>query len=221
MMRPVVLVHGAWHGAWCWEQVVPLLEARGIEVDALDLPLTSTLDDLTHTRAAIEAHPGAVVMGHSYGGVLITLAACALDVSHLVYLSAFMPGKFEKMADMLAAVPRTPMLDGIERNGDDKLVLAEEDVVQAFYADCDPRDAERARARLRPMPRSVAHPTIDAPAWEEIPSTYVVCTRDEALAPAYQRELAVRATRTVEWDTSHSPFLSRPKLVADLLAGLC
>ncbi len=220
MPQPVVLVHGAWHGAWCWERVIPLLEARGIEVDALELPLTSTDDDLAHTRAAIESNPGAVVMGHSYGGLLITLAARDLEVSHLVYLCAFMPIKGEKIEATLASAPRTTLLDGLTVNEDGKLVPQPDTIVPAFYADCDEADAANAERRLRPMPTSMAHPEIVVPAWEKLPSTYVGCTRDEALAPDFQRGLAARATRTVEWDTSHSPFYSRPDLVADLLAEL-
>jgi pimeloyl-ACP methyl ester carboxylesterase len=90
-MGKVVLVHGAWHGPWCWEGVVAALEARGIEADAVELPLAGYAADCDAARAAIEAAgDGAVVCGHSYGGAVISRAASGLpNVSRLVYLTAF------------------------------------------------------------------------------------------------------------------------------------
>ena len=90
----------------------------------------------------------------------------------------------------------------------------------AFYADCSPGDVADALARLRPELMACFAQPADAIAWREKPSTFVVCTLDEAIAVPLLRRMAKRATEVVEWETSHSPFLSRPDLVADLLEGL-
>ena len=218
--RPVVLVHGAWHGAWCWERVIPLLDTRGIEATAVELPFTSPDGDEAAARATIEQTPGAVVLGHSYGGVVISAAACGLDVSHLVYLCAILPDRREDVAASMAGYPRTPLQDGMQPQPDGSLVVDPAVIREAFYADCDPADVERARTRLRPVRFGAGLVGADDPAWHHIPSTYVVCTQDRALHPDWQQLLAKRATHAVEWDTSHSPFYTRPELVADLLDEL-
>lgn len=230
MTATVVLVHGSWHGAWCWAPVVERLVGLGIPATALDLPGhgddTRPLTDLhghgDAVRAALDGIDGPVVLvGHSYGGAAITDAGTHPAVRHLVYISAFCLDANESVMGNDVPGGHGPELEGAIRLGDDgTLTIDPEIATKVFFADCDPDTAAAAAARLGPeradgfaqQPRSVA--------WRSRPSTYAVCTQDRALTPELQRHLAMRCGATVEWPTSHSPFLSRPDLVADLLADL-
>jgi pimeloyl-ACP methyl ester carboxylesterase len=224
----VVLVHGAWHGSWCWDDVVAGLRARGIVAVAVDLPSRSgqgsVAVDAAFVRAVIEGIDGRVVVcGHSYGGCVITGAAAGLSsVTHLVYLAALMIDAGESAMQSVGVdiAPGSTDLEHALVVGDDGAIRIDPDVaVAAFYADASAEQAAAAIVQLTPQPAGTLGETVTAAAWHDIPSTYVVCTDDRAIPPVVQRALATRATNVVEWPTSHSPFLSRPDLVVDLLAG--
>jgi pimeloyl-ACP methyl ester carboxylesterase len=216
-MTGIVLVHGAWHGAWCWDGVVAALEDRGLPATAVELPLTGADDDVFAARAAIEAAgPDCVVVGHSYGGMVISRAATALPVGHLVYLAAFMPEAGEEMFTFLDGSPLTSSV----RLDNDQVLVDPAAAAQVFFGDSPADVAADLVARLRPMAAdaamAAAPPT--PPAWHSVPTTYVVCTNDQALPVASQRKLAARADTVVEWPTDHSPFTTRPADIASLIA---
>ena len=219
-MRPVVLVHGAWHGPWCWPRVLDGLAAAGIDATAVHLPLADGPGvDADAVRAALAGLDDAVVVGHSYGGVVIS-AACsgATNVARLVYLCAFQLAEDETTTTVNAAYP-SALLGAIRADGDGRTVDPDH-ITELFYADCPASDVELARRSLRPMP---ARPTVldpFRPAWRDIPSTYVVCEQDRAIVPDAQRMMAARATEVRSWATSHSPFFSRPELLVELLTEL-
>lgn len=218
--RPIVLVHGAWHGAWCFEPVIELLESGHHVVAAVDLPLEGPTRDVEAARECIAQHPGAVVLGHSYGGFVISQAALGLDVSHLVYLAAFMPDTGENVGASAAKAPRTVLNDAMVVQDDGLVSIEPTLAIDAFYHDCDQAAAEAAVSRLRPQ-RFESYPILEgAPPWRSVPSTYVVCRDDRALAPALQRKFAGRAGSVVEWEGAHSPFLAQPERVAELLMNL-
>ena len=219
LVKPVVLIHGAWHGAWCFEDVIELLGEQGVDVHAADLPLRGTRGDIAATRDLIAAHPGCVVLGHSYGGLLITCAAVDLDASHLVYLAAMMPAEGEDVGARLAELPAAALPQALTIRDDGAAVIDPAKAIEAFYDDCEAGAARRAAARLRPQQLD-EFPGVEEAAWRAVPSTYVVCRDDKALNPELQRQFAARASRVVEWDGAHSPFLAQPELVADLLAEL-
>lgn len=218
----VVLVHGAWHGAWCWEKVRPRLDDFGIATVAVDLPFTSQPDDVAAVRGALDRIGGRVVLcGHSYGGSVITDAGRHPNVERLLYICAFACDEGESPA---ATAPDTPMpttnladaLDVV-----DGLATVKPDaVINTFYHDCDPADAEAAKARLRPTAFECFIAAVGAPAWRAKPSTFAVCREDRAIHPELQRLMAKRCTESVEWPTAHSPFVNRPDLVVDTLAEL-
>ncbi len=217
-MGDVVLVHGAWHGAWCWDGVVRALEARGVRANAVELPLTSYGDDVVTARDAIHAAaPGSVVCGHSYGGMVITEAAAdAPGVVRLVYLAAFM---IEAGEDPLAVMRDHPApLSEAIVPVDGGYGVDPARIHEVFYGDSDANVAADAAARLRPMPVGDSWLATRA-AWTGMPSTYVLCTSDRAISPDAQRVMAARATEVVEWPCDHSPFLTRPDELADLLAS--
>ena len=221
--KTVVLVHGAWHGAWCWDKVVALLEKQGVAVVTFDLPLTSFEDDVATTKAVLDQVDGDIVLcGHSYGGAVITNAGNHQKVSHLVYLTAFACDADESPAATApdADLPATDLASAFVIADDGTATIAPDLIVDGFYHDCDPAEAADAAARLRPIHMSCFMTPVGRPAWKSKPSTYVVCTEDRAIHPELQRYMAMRCEATVEVDTAHSPFLNRPDAVADLLAGL-
>jgi pimeloyl-ACP methyl ester carboxylesterase len=232
MQRTVVLVHGAWHGAWCWERVLPGLDAAEIPVVVVDLPSVShgnaTLhDDADYVRGALDSiEGGAVLVGHSYGGAVISAAGVHPNATHLVYLCAFALEVGESVQQNALTGGDGPSdLGAALVFGDGVLTCDPERAVAAFYHDCDPEVAAAAVARLRPQSLAALAGEVDAAAWRETPATYVVCTEDRAVTVALQRSNASRIDGSgiggsIDWPTSHSPFLSRPDLVADLLVEL-
>jgi pimeloyl-ACP methyl ester carboxylesterase len=227
MQRTVLLVHGAWHGAWCWERVIPLLDLAAIPVVAVDLPSVShhnaTLhDDADYVRGALDSIEGEVVLlGHSYGGAVITAAGVHPNVAHLVYLCAFALEVGESAAKNALTGGEGPNeLGAALVFGKGVLTVDPERAASAFYHDCTPDVAAAAVERLRPQSLAALGGEVDAAAWHDKPATYVVCTEDRALPVALQRSNAARIGEWVDWPTSHSPFLSRPDLVADLIIEL-
>ena len=216
-----MLIHGAWHGAWCWDLVAEALRARDVEVIAPDLPLDGLAADAAVASAALRAAGDEVVAcGHSYGGLVVSAAARGLaNVQHLVYLAALMTEPGERATDLLASHP-TPLLDALVMDGD-TIAIDPDRAHDVFYADSSDAVAASCTSRLRPMPADPsAAETPPDPAWQTAPATtYVICTADRAIAPALQRAMAARATTSVEWPTDHSPFLTRPQVIADLLVG--
>lgn len=217
-MSTVVLVHGAWHGRWCWEGVVAALRQRGVEPEAVELPLTSFADDTAVARKAIKAAgPGVVVCGHSYGGMVISEAADGLPgVKRLVYLAAFMCEPGVNGLAVMGSDP-SPLMSALVVD-DRGLTVDPNRLHEVFYADSDPAVVPGLSERLRPMPASDSSARTRA-AWKSVPSTYIVCTEDRAIMPSLQRSMAAKAQEVVEWNTDHSPFLTRPAQLADLLAS--
>lgn len=232
MPATVVLVHGAFHGAWCFTKVVDGLDAAGIPTVAVDLPghgddpappgdLYAHADWLRARLATIDGP--VVLLGHSYGGAVITDAAAgAPNVVRLVYLCAVVPDAGEPVAavslDELAPDEGvSEVVAAMRADADGFVVVDPELAVGAFYADCADDDVAFALARLGPQNPASMQQTLRGAAWRTIPSTYVLCTEDRAVSPAMQRGMATRTTETVELSTSHSPFFSRPDLVVELL----
>ncbi len=218
MSATLLLVHGAWHGSWCWSSLVPELD--GLDVRTVDLPssgadpaaLGGLDDDVAVVRAALDGIDGPVVVAaHSYGGIPVAEAVTADDdAQHLVYVCAFMLDAGESL---LAAIggEAPPWWD---ERGDSIAVRTPLDI---FYADVDPAVAADGVARLGLQSRqSFAQPLTRA-AWHDVPSTYVVCAQDAAIPPPAQEAMSQRAGRVERLDASHSPFLSQPAALAAIL----
>ena len=234
--RPVLLVHGAWHGAWCWGPVVAALEDRGVRGVAIDLPghgddrasLTDVHGDAQRVREVLDGFAEQVVLvGHSYGGVVITEAGVHPSVSELVYIAAFNLDSGESAMSAAVAESEAAALDHSGRPDALLYVHGHEDGTSSvdtdgarvlFYNDCTPEVAAWASSMLGRQPMENLSQAPRAVAWRSRPSTYAVCTIDNIVHPDLQRVLARRADTVVEWPTGHSPFLSRPDLVAELLA---
>jgi pimeloyl-ACP methyl ester carboxylesterase len=229
-----VLVHGAWHGAWCWDRVIPGLEAAGHSVRALDLPGAgedaTALEDVTLDAYAARIcevlgadEEPAVLVGHSMGGIAVTQAAerCPERVASLVYVAAFLPADGQSLVD-LAGLPEGAG-DKVQPNmvvaGEPAAItLSDEAAREAFYGHCDEEQTAWAVGRLRPQALApfVTPVSLDG-ASDGLLRAYVLCTEDQAIpAPLQRRMAAERANGAVaELETDHSPFLSRtPELVA-------
>ena len=236
-MSSYVLVHGAWHGAWCWDKVVPLLEAEGHSVTAVDLPGhgddTTPLTGLTQAEYgrrvadAVEAAGEPVVLvGHSMGGMAITQAAEYVPdkIATLVYVCAFLPGPGGSLLTLADGDTEARVLPNLEVDEPAGVCrVAKAALVECFYEECDPEDAAAASARLGP--ESLAAFATPVAVTDDragsVRRIYVECVRDHAISITKQREMwAARPCERVETiDTDHSPFLSRPEeLAAHLLA---
>ena len=222
MSKPLILVHGAWHGAWCFAPLISSLHDHGIDPITIDLPLKGSKTDIATTRSLIAKYPEAVVLGHSYGGVVITHAAIGMNVVHLVYLCAFLPDKEEDLysrflhhSDSLLHRENT-----LKFNDDGTTFVNPSMAYETFYHDCDTNDAEHAIAQLRNQPVDTFPLLTQTPAWKETPSTYVICNQDKAIPPSLQREFARSTTNSIEIDSGHSPFMSMPDKVAEILVQL-
>jgi pimeloyl-ACP methyl ester carboxylesterase len=233
-MSRFVLVHGAWHGAWCWEKVVPLLTARGHPVRAIDLPGHGDdpappgavgFDDYMTRMGVVLAEAGEppILVGHSLGGAVITGAADRWPerIRALVYLCAILPDTPDAMSRFRAT---EALMAGVRPAPDGSVMELDPGVVRdAFYHDCSDADAMRAAARLRPQPARGFQMTFElAPErFGRVPRHYVACTEDRAIDLATQRAMYERMPCTVHaLPASHSPFYSMPERLADVLERL-
>jgi pimeloyl-ACP methyl ester carboxylesterase len=180
--------------------------------------LGTVADDAAAVEAAIADIAGdVVVVGHSYGGVAITEARFEARVRHLVYLGGFMPDAGQSLIDLAPPDWKIPFM---LQHADGSTSVDPATAIDSFFADCDPVTAQSAAARLR-LHKSINNVTpVTRASWREKTSTYVVLTEDHAWPPVGQRKLAMQATEKAEMQTSHSPFLSRPVELAELLRDI-
>jgi pimeloyl-ACP methyl ester carboxylesterase len=218
-----VFVHGGWHDGWSWHLVRELLDARGVPSVAPDLPMRTLDGDAAVLSAVLAGIDGdAIVISHSWGGSVATLGAVgAPNVRHLIYIAAVLT---EAGHPTLSAVPvrgRETLRPKVVIETDSETVIDREVSLAAFYHDVEPSLARQAASRLRPFQKT-GYAVVDTDAvaaWRTIPTTYVVCADDRMIHPDTQREMAAAAgAEILEWPSSHSPFLSHPDLVADLVA---
>ncbi|MEI5525023.1 alpha/beta fold hydrolase [Streptomyces brasiliscabiei] len=215
----VLLVHGAHHGAWCWEEVTARLGAAGVRSHAIDLPLTSFSDDTEAVRAAVREatpHGPVMVVAHSYGG--LPVSAGGHLAARLVYVAARMPLPGESPAQLTPAW-NDPAFHRSVRMAPDGTVTLLPSAREALYSATPSRHAEHAAALWRPMRSRVPDLALDDPAWLTVPSAYVVCAADRTVRPRAQRACAARAATRTELDCDHSPFYSAPEQLAQFLGA--
>ena len=236
-MATFVLIHGAWHGGWCWYKVVARLQAAGHEVHAPDLAGLgrdmTPLHEVTLARWVdqvadlVSSQPGPVVLvGHSRGGIIVSEVAERLPerIAHAVYLAAFMVKDGQTLMDVARAntaskLAGATIFDAATRS----TTVREELIAPTFYAGCSADDVALAKLLLRPEPAGpMSTPlTLTAARYGRVPRTYIVCEHDEAVSPEVQRTMheAQPGTQVLTLPTDHSPFLSAPDaLCAQLLA---
>jgi pimeloyl-ACP methyl ester carboxylesterase len=220
----VVLVHGLWHGSWVWDGVRTDLASAGVPSVAVDLPMTDLAADVAATRAALDGFGrSAVLVGHSYGGAVITAAGMHTSVKQLVYLAAFQLAEGESVGRTLPdlQIPATRLSEALRfSDASDEVCLDRTLAAELMYSDASEQTASAATARLRHVHRPVFSGVPDAVAWRHRPSTYVICSEDRTVHPDLQRAMAQRATFRQTWPSGHSPAATRTGDVAKLIAAL-
>ncbi|WP_329538121.1 alpha/beta hydrolase (plasmid) [Streptomyces sp. NBC_01450] len=215
-MASAVLVHGLYHQPEHFIQVAEGLRTAGVDVVTPELHRGSLTADTAAVQAAVDAlAEPPLVLGHSYGGSVITGLR---GVGRLVYLAAFVPDAHESAASLGGSSPQ--LQSAIESQSDGSTRLQPSRAVDALYADCPEHLAAWAAGLLRAQGAGCGRGVPERQSWKHIPSAYVVCAEDRAIDPGLQRIMAARCGSVQEWQTGHSPFVGRPELVIDLVQKL-
>ncbi|MDX2263409.1 MAG: alpha/beta hydrolase [Hyphomicrobiales bacterium] len=217
-VKNIVLVHGAFADGSGWRGVYNELTARGYSVSIVQNPLTSFADDVAATRRVLNRQNGpAILVGHSYGGSVITEAGGDAKVAGLVYVAAFAPEVGQSTLDQYAEVPPPPNFVP-EEQADGFAYLNGDKFRAGFAADTGEKDAAFLRDSQVPIAMAALKAKVTAAAWKTKPSWYVVATEDGAIAPELLRSTARRiGAVTTEVQGSHVVFLTQPKAVADVI----
>ena len=218
-IRNIVLVHGAWADGSSWSRVIPLLQARGLDVIAVQIPLTSFVDDVAAVKRALASVDGPVLLaGHSYGGAVITEAGNDAKVASLVYVAAYAPDQGQSAFD-LATDPRypTPLAEELVKD-DFGLTLTRKGIRQDFAQDLSNVEKDVLFATQAPWSFASATGVISSPAWKVKKAWFIVADRDRAISPDFQRLQADRMhATTITVPTSHVAMLADPFNVAAVI----
>lgn len=216
----VVLVHGAWADGSSWSQVIPLLQKQGVHVVAVQLGLNGLKSDADIVGRALGAQPGKVVLvGHSYGGAVITQAGGAANVVSLVYVAAFAPGDGESVNDLTSPFPAPPWQAGLVPDAAGKLALDVASFTGSFAPDLPLAQSTVLAALQGPLQATALAEKVDAAAWHNKPSRWVLSGADAMIPPAFQQAEATRigARVTMVAGSSHVVMLSHPVEVANVI----
>ena len=215
----IVLVHGAFADGSAWQEVIPLLQREGFNVVAVQNPLKSLAEDVETTRRVVDAQNAPVVLvGHSYGGAVITGAAASnANVKALVYIAAFAPDVGEPVGAFLRKYP-SPLVSSLVPDEGGFVYIDPAKYREVFAGDLRRRQTRVLAVSQRPIFSTVLAQSPLGAAWRTIPSWYVVAAEDHALNPDLERFYARRMNaRTTEIESSHVPFLSKPKKVVAVI----
>lgn len=218
--KNVVLVHGGFVDGSGWEAVYQVLRKDGLTVSIVQNPTTSLADDVKATRQVVAAQDGPVILvGHSYGGAVITEAGNDPKVAGLVYIAAFAPDKGESVSTLIKDPPPGAPVPPILPPQDGFLMLDKAKFAASFAGDVDPERAAFMADSQVPWGVEALSGAITEPAWKSKPSWYLVATDDRMIPPPAQRFMAQRAGATVvEVGGSHAIYVSQPVAVARLIA---
>jgi pimeloyl-ACP methyl ester carboxylesterase len=215
----VVLVHGLFADGSSWSEVIPLLQARGLNVTSVQNPLTSLADAVAACTKVLARQDGPTVLaGHSFSGMIVTEAGVHANVSTVVYVAARAPDAGEDYAALAAKYPAPPASAGIIFDGDEGR-LTEAAFLGAFAPDLAPAKARTLYAAQWPFRKSLTSEKTTQAAWRSKPAFYAVSTEDRVIDPGLQRFMAKRmGATTIEIASSHVSLLSHPVEIASLIA---
>ena len=215
----VVIVHGAWADATCWREVIALLQVKGLRVIAVQNPLNALADDVDAVTRVLNRQPSPIVLvGHGYGGTVITQAGKHQSVAALVYVAAGAPDVGESTADVQKDHLSAPFIAGFEVDAGGYLYLRPDAVLEFVAHDLPATEALVLAATQPPIRASALLDRVTEAAWHTKPSWYVVTVEDRTISPALQRLMAGRINASVfVLRTGHVPFLSKPKETADVI----
>jgi pimeloyl-ACP methyl ester carboxylesterase len=219
-IKNIVLVHGAWADGSSWSKIVPLLQARGFHVVCTQNPLTSIADDVAVTNRIIDAQDGPVLLvGHSYGGAIITEAGNNPKVAGLVYVAAFAPDKGETLAALAKPYGATPAFGEIKPIADGFLLLTPKGVSDDFAQDLSSDEKNTMFATQGATQGAILGTPIKQAAWHSKPSWFVIASNDRTISPEQEAFTAKRmGAKTLTLPTSHVPMFAKPKEVAAFIA---
>ena len=215
--RNIVLVHGAFADGSGWKPVAEILRKDGYTVSIVQEPETSLADDDAATNRILDRQSGpAVLVGHSYGGAVITEAGANAHVAALVYVAAFAPDEGEKLGPLLGSI--APAANSIAPTADGYLLVDQAKFPADFAADLPAAEAQFMAVSQVPLNASVLGAPITAPAWKTKPSYGIVATQDRMINPDLERSMYKRSgAKVTEIEGSHAIFLSQPRAVANVI----
>jgi pimeloyl-ACP methyl ester carboxylesterase len=218
-IKNVILVHGAFADGSGWQGVYDLLKADNFNVRIVQNPTITLEDDVAMTKQLIDAQDGPVVLvGHSYGGVVITEAGTHDKVAALVYIAAFAPDKGESVGSLIADSPPGAQAPPILPPQDGFLLLDRDGFAAAFAGDLPAKQASFMADSQVPWGVGAVAGTVSCPAWRTKPSWYLVTTEDGMIPPLAQRAMSERAGSSIsEAAASHAVYVSQPAAVAALI----
>jgi pimeloyl-ACP methyl ester carboxylesterase len=215
----VLLVHGAFADSSSWKKVIPILKAKGLHVVTVDIPLTSLAEDVAVTREAISLQTGSVLLvGHSYGGTVITEAGDDPKIAGLVYIAAYAPGEGQTTGELGSAFPTTPGRAEIQPLPGGMLHLTQKGVAEDFAPDMPASEQSSVFASQIPLAATSFKVKLSTAAWTTKPSWYIVATNDRIINPDLERSMAKRMNaETTELQSSHVVMLSHPDETAAVI----
>jgi len=220
-IRNVVLVHGAWGDGSNWSKVIPLLEAKDLHVVAVQIPLTSLADDVASTRRAIALLQGPVLLvGHSYGGAVITEAGNDPKVVGLVYVAAFAPDAGQAAGDLGKDFTTPPGLGEIRPDAFGFLSLTPKGIEEDFAQDLSTAEKRMIMATQHPTAGAALGGKVTTAAWKSKPSWYVVAKNDRMISPQFEELMAKQINaNSITVASGHLAMLARPVEIAEFIAN--
>jgi pimeloyl-ACP methyl ester carboxylesterase len=217
-VRTILLIHGAWADGSSWSKLIPLLEAKGLHVVAVQIPLTSFAEDVAATQRAIALEDGPVLLvGHSYGGAVITEAGNDPKVAGLVYVSAVAPNAGESTFGLITSVA-TPIGTELRPDKSGFLKLTPKGITEDFAQDLSPKEIAVLIATQVPVSVAAMKGEITIPAWQSKPSWYIIAANDRAISPDLEAAQAKKiGATTTTVSSSHVIMLAQPSKVAGVI----
>lgn len=214
----IILVHGLWADGSCWSKVIPGLIEQGFNVIAVQNPTTSIEDDVAATNRAIERAGGDVILvGHSWGGFVITEAGDNPHVKALVYVAAFAPDKGETVPSLFEKAPATQLMSYLQ-TVDGFITLSKDGVTKVFAQDLPAKEQDMVYTVQQPASPNVFQAVGQHAAWKSKPTWYIVGANDNTIHPDLERLMAKRANaKTIELQSSHVAMVSQPERVLDVV----
>lgn len=215
----VVLVHGAFADGSSWNKVIPKLQAKGLSVVSVQNPLSSLADDVAATRRVLDMQQGPVVLvGHSWGGMVITEIGTHPRVKSLVYVASFAPSVGQSIVDMTKDYPKPSGLDHVVADKEGFVTMTLEGITKHFAQDLPAAETRLIAATQGPIRGKAFEEKVSVAAWNTKPSWFIVSEKDLMIQPALQNANAAQiAARTVRLQAGHVPQLSKPTEVANAI----